>query len=37
VGFTHTMHPKLLVYFTQDLEQHERDRLIAEAHAVGPF
>jgi len=25
------------VYFTRDLEQHERDRLIAEAHAVGPF
>ena len=37
VGFKHTMHPKLLVYFTRDLEQHERDRLIAEAHAVGPF
>ena len=37
VGFKHTLHPKLLVYFTQDLEQHERDRLIAEAHAVGPF
>jgi hypothetical protein len=37
VGFTRTSHPKLLVYFTRDLETTERDRLIAEANAVGPF
>ncbi len=37
VGFQRTGHDKLLVYFTKDLEQAERDRLVAEAHAVGPF
>jgi hypothetical protein len=37
VGFARTMHPKLLVYFTRELKAAERDRLIAEANAVGPF
>ncbi len=37
VGFKRTAHAHLLVYFTRELEITERDRLIAEAHAVGPF
>lgn len=37
VGFVRTAHPKLLVYFTRDLEASEQARLIAEAHAIGPF
>ena len=37
VGFQRTGHDKLLVYFTQDVSPVERERLIAEAHAVGPF
>lgn len=37
VGFQRTGHDKLLVYFTQDVSDVERERLIAEANAVGPF
>lgn len=37
VGFQRTAHDKLLVYFTQELSASERERLIAEANAVGPF
>lgn len=37
VGFKRTAHPHLLVYFTRGIETSERERLIAEAHAVGPF
>ena len=37
VGFSRTAHPNLLVYFTRELEGAERERLVAEAHAVGPF
>jgi hypothetical protein len=37
VGFVRTAHPRLLAYFTRELETTERDRLIAEANAVGPF
>jgi len=37
VGFERTGHPRLLVYFTRQLDVVERDRLIAEAQAIGPF
>lgn len=37
VGFMRTAHPHLLVYFTREIDAPERERLIAEAHAVGPF
>lgn len=37
VGFRKTAHPNLLVYFTRPLAHGEQDRLIAAAHAVGPF
>lgn len=37
VGFAKTAHRHLLVHFTQSLDRGEQDRLIAEAHAVGPF
>lgn len=37
VGFVRTVHPKLLVYFTRELDLSEQSRLIAEAHANGPF
>lgn len=37
VGFRRTGHDKLLVYFTQVVSDSERERLIAQAHAVGPF
>lgn len=37
VGFMPTVHPRLLAYFTRPQDEAERDRLIAIAHAVGPF
>jgi len=37
VGFVKTQHPHLLVYWTRHLSQDECERLIAKAHAVGPF
>lgn len=37
VGFVPTGHPHLLVYFTQSIDEASRARLIAQAHAVGPF
>jgi hypothetical protein len=37
VGFESTGHPHLLAYFTQPLDAAERARLVAIAHAVGPF
>ena len=37
VGFTKTAHKHLLVLFTRDCDAEERERLIATAHAVGPF
>lgn len=37
VGFTPTGHPHLLAYFTGPLDEDERARLVAVAHAVGPF
>lgn len=37
LGFKRTAHPHLLVYFTREIEISERERLIAKAHAVGPF
>lgn len=37
VGFEPTGHPHLLAYFTWPLDAAERARLIAIAHAVGPF
>ena len=36
-GFEHTPHKKLLAYWTRKLPGTERDRLIAQAHAIGPF
>ena len=37
VGFKHTGHPHLLVYFTQDIDAEQQRELIARANAVGPF
>jgi hypothetical protein len=37
VGFQPTGHRHLLVYFTRPLPPGERARLVALAHAVGPF
>jgi hypothetical protein len=37
VGFQPTGHPHLLAYFTRPLAAAERARLVALAHAVGPF
>ncbi len=37
VGFRPTGHPHLLVHFTRPIDAREQARLIAEAHAVGPF
>lgn len=37
VGFTPTGHPHLLAYFTSPQDEVDSDRLIAIAHAVGPF
>ena len=37
VGFRRTAHSKLLVHFSQEFDESERLRLIAEAHSVGPF
>ena len=37
VGFRRTGHPHLLVYFTGSLDAATQARLIAQAHAVGPF
>lgn len=37
VGFKPTRHRHLLVYFTQPTEPAHRERLIDQAHAVGPF
>lgn len=37
VGFEPTGHPHLLAYFTRALAPDERRRLVALAHAVGPF
>lgn len=36
-GFERTSHRHLLVQFTRELDAATRARLIAEAHAVGPF
>jgi hypothetical protein len=37
VGFAQTQHPHLLVYWTRETDASERQNLIAQAHAVGPF
>lgn len=37
VGFRKTAHEHLLVYFSDDAGSDDRERMIAEAHAVGPF
>ena len=37
VGFQRTAHAHLLVHFTRQVEAAERERMIAEAHALGPF
>lgn len=37
VGFLPTGHPHLLVCFTRALAPADQSRLIAQAHAVGPF
>lgn len=37
VGFQPTGHQHLLVYFTRPVDLASRARLIAQAHAVGPF
>lgn len=37
VGFVDTGHAHLLVYWLSDCDASTRSRLIAEAHAVGPF
>ena len=37
VGFRKTAHEHLLVHFSDNVEPHDRERLIAQAHAVGPF
>jgi len=37
VGFEPTVHPQLLAYFPRDLTRGDRERLIEQAHAVGPF
>ena len=36
-GFEHTGHPRLLVQWTRDTPSEQRDRLVAAAHALGPF
>ena len=37
VGFRKTHHEHLLVHFSENISAEERERLIAQAHAVGPF
>ena len=37
VGFERTPHRHLLAFFTRELDAGTRARLVAEAHAVGPF
>lgn len=37
VGFRKTRHEHLLVHFSDGVSHTDRERLIAEAHAVGPF
>src|SRR5690606_21940535 len=37
VGFRPTGHEHLLVYFTRPLAEPAKARLIAQAHAIGPF
>lgn len=37
VGFQRTSHAHLLVYWLRDLPADECERLIAQAHAIGPF
>lgn len=36
-GFVDTGHDHLLVYWLDNCDKSEQERLIAEAHAVGPF
>jgi hypothetical protein len=36
-GFELTAHKHLLVHWTRAVPQHERDRLVAQANAIGPF
>lgn len=36
-GFRRTHHAHLLVYWTRELANNERERLIAQAHAFGAF
>ncbi|WP_300614786.1 hypothetical protein [Dokdonella sp.] len=36
-GFEPTGHARLLVHWTRDVAPAERERLIAQAHAIGPF
>lgn len=36
-GFERTGHRHLLVHWTRDLDEAERARLVAQAHAIGPF
>lgn len=37
VGFRKTAHEHLLVHFSDNAGSDDRERMIAEAHAVGPF
>ncbi len=37
VGFSKTKHPHLLVYWTRETDEAERQKLVAQAHAIGPF
>jgi len=36
-GFERTAHKHLLVHWTRAVAQVEHDRLVAQAHAIGPF
>jgi hypothetical protein len=36
-GFIHTVYPNLLVYFTRELTDAEKNRLIEDANKIGPF
>jgi hypothetical protein len=37
VGFSKTQHPRLLVYFTQTLDDAQQHSLVEQANAVGAF
>jgi hypothetical protein len=36
-GFERTRHPHLLVHWTRPLPDADREHLVAQAHAIGPF